>query len=93
MLLLKVLQFIYLIIMKLLMKVYQFAVIIEQDNEGMYMARVPDLPGCHTQAKTLPQLYKRIEEAIELSIDICKEKNTPIPQMKFVGVQQIQISV
>lgn len=54
------------------MKTYQFPIIVTQDEDGIYVAEVPSLPGCHTQAKTLPVLYKRIEEAIELYLEVEK---------------------
>lgn len=41
-------------------------VIVERDEEGWYVGSVPELPGCHTQAKTLDGLMERIKEAIEL---------------------------
>ena len=37
---------------------------VERDEDGVYVASVPELPGCHTQAKTLDQLTKRVKEAI-----------------------------
>jgi predicted RNase H-like HicB family nuclease len=43
-----------------------FSVIIEKDEDGYFVANVPELPGCHTQARSLDQLNKRIKEAIEL---------------------------
>lgn len=52
------------------MKIYNFPVVITQDEDGFYMAKVPALPGCHTQAKTLPVLYKRAEEAMELCLTV-----------------------
>ena len=45
----------------------QFDVVVEQDSEGFYVASVPALPGCHTQARSLDLLMERIKEAIELS--------------------------
>lgn len=75
------------------MKLYNFPVVITQDEDGLYMAKVPSLQGCHTQAKTLPVLYKRIEEAIELCLEVQKQKHHPIPQEKFIGFQQIEVSV
>lgn len=44
----------------------QFKVLIEQDEDGLYVASVPELAGCYTQAKTLEVVRKRIREAIEL---------------------------
>ena len=48
----------------------EFTVIIEHDREGYYVAVVPDLPGCHTQAKSLDRLQERIREAIEVRLDL-----------------------
>ncbi len=42
----------------------QFKILIEQDEDGLYVASVPELPGCYTQARTLEEVSKRIREAI-----------------------------
>ncbi len=47
-----------------------YNVVIERDGEGYYVASVPSLPGCHTQAKSLDTLMKRILEAIELCLEV-----------------------
>ncbi|MEK7573572.1 MAG: type II toxin-antitoxin system HicB family antitoxin [Patescibacteria group bacterium] len=56
----------------------QFKVLIEQDEDGLYIASVPELPGCYTQGKTLEEVRKRIKEAINLVLesdkDVRKEK-------------------
>ncbi|GDY21158.1 hypothetical protein LBMAG56_25040 [Verrucomicrobiota bacterium] len=44
-------------------------VVTERDSEGFYVASVPGLPGCHTQARSLDKLLTRIKEAIELCLD------------------------
>ena len=49
--------------------------IIEQDEDGFYVADVPELPGCHTQARSLDELEKRIREAVELYISQHKNHN------------------
>ena len=72
------------------MKKYHFPVVIEQDEDGWFVAIVPDLKGCHTQAKTLPQLEKRIREAIQVCLSGEKGR---VPQNKFVGVHQLEIAV
>ena len=48
----------------------EFSVIVERDEEGWYVASVPELSGCHTQAKSLDTLMKRIREAIELCLEV-----------------------
>ena len=66
--------------------VRQFDVIIERDEEGYFIASVPALPGCHTQAKSLDELMQRIREAIELCLEV---EGTPPEPLDFVGVQRI----
>ncbi|MHC1687942.1 MAG: type II toxin-antitoxin system HicB family antitoxin [Methanothrix sp.] len=52
----------------------RFDVVIRQDEDGYYVATVPELPGCHTQAKSLDELMNRIEEAIRLCLDVEENK-------------------
>jgi predicted RNase H-like HicB family nuclease len=66
----------------------EFNVIIERDEEGYYVATVPELKGCHTQAKTLDVLMKRIQEAIELCLEV---EEPGYPPTEFVGVQRVVI--
>ena len=70
------------------MKVYRFSVLIEQDEDGIYVATVPALKGCHTQAKNLDELEKRIREAIELCLEV---QGDEIEQNSFIGVHQLEI--
>jgi predicted RNase H-like HicB family nuclease len=67
----------------------EFDVVIERDAEGYYVASVPALPGCHTQAKTLDKLMERIREAAELCLEVQGDKVEPL---EFVGLQKISIS-
>ena len=55
----------------------QFDVVIERDSEGYYVASVPQLPGCHTQARSLDDVTERIREAIELCLK-CKARRNRI---------------
>lgn len=48
----------------------EFNIFIEQDEDGYYIANVPELPGCHTQAKSLDELNERVIEAIELYLEV-----------------------
>ena len=66
----------------------QFDVVVEQDSEGFYVASVPALPGCHTQARSLGLLMERIKEAIELCLDVATEESEPLD---FVGVQRVTV--
>jgi predicted RNase H-like HicB family nuclease len=48
----------------------EFTVIIEQDEVGYFVAEVPELPGCHTQAKSMDELLERTREAISLCLEV-----------------------
>ncbi|MBA3045560.1 MAG: type II toxin-antitoxin system HicB family antitoxin [Candidatus Thermoplasmatota archaeon] len=72
------------------MENYKFRVIIEQDEDGMFVATVPELKGCHTQAKTLDTLIKRTKEAVELYLDYQKD-TANLGRMSFVGLQEIEV--
>ncbi len=48
----------------------EFNVVIERDEDGYYVASVPALPGCHTQARSLDELMERIREAIALCLEV-----------------------
>ncbi len=68
----------------------EFSVIIERDDEGYYVATVPELRGCHTQAKSLDTLMNRIREAIDLCLEVENEVGTP---SEFIGLQRISVNV
>lgn len=65
-----------------------FNVIVERDEEGFFVASVPELRGCHTQARSLDTLMDRINEAIELCIE---EQGPPVSSPRFVGVQRVTV--
>ena len=67
----------------------QFDVVIEKDEEGVYVASVPQLPGCHTDATSLDELMLEIREAIELCLEV--EGYEP-GNMEFVGIQRVVIA-
>jgi len=66
----------------------EFNVIIEKDEEGWYVASVPEIQGCHTQGRTIQQVLERIKEAIEVCL---KADGESIKPMKFVGIQKIEM--
>jgi len=66
----------------------EFNVVIERDGDGYFVASVPELRGCHTQAKSLDSLQERITEAIELCLE---EENGDQDSIEFVGIQRIAV--
>jgi predicted RNase H-like HicB family nuclease len=65
-----------------------FTVLVEQDDEGYFVATVPELRGCHTQAKSLDLLMRRVTEAITL----CSADGPRRPRRTFVAVQRVQVA-
>jgi predicted RNase H-like HicB family nuclease len=65
----------------------KFTVVIERDKSGYYVASVPALRGCYTQAKTLDALMERTREVIEL----CLEDGEIPETLELVGIQQISV--
>jgi predicted RNase H-like HicB family nuclease len=66
----------------------QFDVVVERDSEGFYVASVPSLAGCHSQARSLDELMDRIREAIELCLEV---QDGMVEQLDFVGVQRVTV--
>lgn len=64
-------------------------VLVERDRDGFYVASVPSLKGCHTQAKSLDELMERIREAAELCLNVQGED---VDELEFVGVQRLTIA-
>ncbi len=70
--------------------VKEFDVVVEMDADGYYVASVPALKGCHTQARSLDKLMVRVQEAIALCLEV---EGVPAKPNKFVGVQRVSVSL
>ena len=64
----------------------EFNVVIERDEDGYFVASVPELRGCHTQARSLDVLMRRVKEAIQ----VCLEVEDPVSN-EFIGIQRVAI--
>ena len=73
-----------------MVKAREFEVILERDESGWFVADVPALPGCHTQGKTKAEAMKNIKEAIELCLEVQKEKKSR-PRSAFVGIERVKV--
>jgi len=69
--------------------VRRFDVVIERDEEGYYVASVPQLPGCHTQGRSLDELTERIREAAALCLEA---EGLPEQSLEFIGIQRITVA-
>lgn len=66
----------------------KFTVLIEQDEEGYLVATVPALRGCHTQARSLDTLMKRVREVIALCLEA---EDNKVGSLELVGIQQVSL--
>ena len=67
-------------------KVYN--AIIEKDEDGWYVSEVVELPGCHTQAKSMDELMERTRSAIKAYL---KSEAKPDISSQFIGVQRVEV--
>jgi len=71
----------------------EYNIIIEKGEDGYLISEVLEIPGCHTQAKTMDELLKRTKEAIELCVQVEKDETAleiKFP-VKFIGIQKIEV--
>lgn len=74
-------------------EVYKFPVIIEKDEDGLYVADCSDLQGCHAQGNTLEEAITNIRDAIELNLKILKEDKQDIPRLEPVSMTSLEVSI
>jgi predicted RNase H-like HicB family nuclease len=66
-----------------------FTVVVERDEDGNYVASVPALAGCHTQARSLDELVERVQEAIAVCLE--DGDSASLPTLEFIGVQRVTV--
>ncbi len=72
-------------------RVYEFDVVILEDESGGYIALVPALPGCHTQGDTIDDVMRNVKEAIELYLEtLSDEEKEELLRQKVIGVQRVK---
>lgn len=82
-------------------KILNYRVIIEQDEDGVFVASVPSIPGCYTEGNTYEEVMKNIKEVVELCLEEAKENpdyNSKIDfdkddGSKFLGVAEVSVSL
>jgi predicted RNase H-like HicB family nuclease len=70
---------------------YEFDVVILEDESGGYVAFVPALPGCHTQGDTLQELMDNVREAVELYLEtLTEEERKELLRQRVIGIQKVK---
>ena len=65
----------------------EFYVMIERDEDGMYIGEVPQLKACYSQGETIDELMQNIREVIEMCLEELVEETTT----EFIGVQRVVV--
>lgn len=76
-------------------KAIQFNVIFEKDEDGYFVASVPELEGCYTQGRTLEEARKRIDEAIRICLKddpSFRKKIDAVQKPRFIGIDTITVN-
>ena len=70
---------------------YQFTVVIEQDEDGVYISSCPALQGCHSFEYTYEEAIENLKDAIRLHIEARQSIGEPIPIE--VAVDRVEVNV
>jgi predicted RNase H-like HicB family nuclease len=70
-----------------------FVVLIEKDEDGVFIGTVPSLKGCYSYGATLDELMANLKEAIGAHFEAFGEEEKALPVTRFAGVQEIEIGV
>lgn len=84
-------------------KIIHFRVVMEQDEDGVFVASVPALPGCHTEGDSYEEAITNIKEAIELCLEVAEEDTSYRDKIsinqnehektRFLGVADVPVQV
>jgi len=68
---------------------YHFTIVVEQDDDGVYIASCPALQGCYSQGDTYQEAIENLKDAIRLHIEARQELGEPIPLE--IAVERIEV--
>ncbi len=71
-------------------KILHLPILIEQDEDDLYIVSCPVFDGCHSYGKTIDEAIKNITEVIEMCIEEEKENDLDVSN-RFVGFRELQI--
>ncbi|OQX20955.1 MAG: hypothetical protein BWK75_04220 [Candidatus Altiarchaeales archaeon A3] len=69
----------------------KYVIVIEKDEDGVYIGSVPTLPGCHSYGETMDELIKNMKEAIELCVEVLESEKQEMPIKTFVCTQEVEV--
>ncbi len=69
----------------------KYRVVIEQDEDGVFVAEVPSLPGCISQGNTRSEALTNIQEAMEAYLESLMAHNEPIPPSIYEEIVEVAV--
>ena len=69
----------------------KYRVVLEQDEDGVFVVEVPALPGCIAQGQTRAEALSNIHEAIEAYLESLREHNEPIPPSIDEDIVEVEV--
>ncbi|MBU2524519.1 type II toxin-antitoxin system HicB family antitoxin [Patescibacteria group bacterium] len=72
------------------MKIKQFTVYIEQDEDGIFIGSIPSVPSCHAEGRTQDEMMKNLAEVVKLCLRNVNKKE--VMRTKFIGIQNLELS-
>lgn len=76
-----------------LVKKYNFTVLIEKDEDGGYIATVPELKCCHTQGDTIAEIMANVDEAIKLCLEAHAKDGIQVFNPNFIEAKQFELVI
>ncbi len=70
------------------MKIHNYTVYIEKDEDGVYVGSIPALAGCHAGGNTIVEMLRELKKVVKL----CERNSDLSTKMKFVGIQNLEIA-
>jgi predicted RNase H-like HicB family nuclease len=72
----------------MIMKIQNYTVYIEKDEDGVYIGSIPSLPACHAEGNTTLEMIGELKKVIKL----CERNSDTLDKMQFVGIQNLEIA-
>ena len=69
----------------------KYRIVIEQEEDGIFVAECPSLPGCVSQGKTRKEAIENIQDAIRGYLESLRKHNEPVPPSIYEEVVEVAI--
>ena len=77
------------------MEKHSVQVIIEQDEDGRYIASCPSLQGCYSQGDTLEEALNNVKDVVEMCVEELKHENKPfdLKYPEVIAIKHLEVAV